>query len=103
LAKKLLFASLFDVPKKSINQPVTCFYRMKTEKANINDAKEMLTVQKLAFQAQAKLYNIYTLPPLLETLDEVKAAFKTHTILKATQNGRLVGSVRLWSRMALVM
>lgn len=67
---------------------------MQIEPANVNDAQEILAIQKLAFLNQAKLYNIYTLPPLLETLDEVKAAFKTHTILKATKEGRIVGSVR---------
>ncbi|XHH08578.1 MAG: GNAT family N-acetyltransferase [Candidatus Bathyarchaeia archaeon] len=67
---------------------------MKIETANPNDAQEILSIQKLAFTVQAQLYNVYTLPPLLETLDEVKAAFQTHTILKATIDGRIVGSVR---------
>ncbi len=67
---------------------------MKIETAKPSDAQEILTVQKLAFQSQAKIYNVCTLPPLLETLDEVKAAFKTHTILKATQDGKIIGSVR---------
>ncbi|MGD6933411.1 MAG: GNAT family N-acetyltransferase [Candidatus Bathyarchaeia archaeon] len=67
---------------------------MQIESANVNDAQEILTIQKQAFLNQAKIYNIYTLPPLLETLDEVKAAFKTHAILKATQDGKIIGSVR---------
>jgi ribosomal protein S18 acetylase RimI-like enzyme len=67
---------------------------MQIEKANVNDAQEVLAVQKLAFLGQAKIYNNYSLPPLLETLAELKAAFKTHTILKAVNAGKIVGSVR---------
>jgi GNAT superfamily N-acetyltransferase len=67
---------------------------LKNEKADVADAQEILSTQKLAFQAQAKLYDNYNIPPLLETIDEVKTAFKTHTILKAAVNGKIVGSVR---------
>jgi GNAT superfamily N-acetyltransferase len=67
---------------------------MQIEKANLTDAQEILAIQKVAFQSQAKLYNNPRIPPLIETLDEVKAAFKTHTILKAIQNGKIIGSVR---------
>ncbi len=67
---------------------------MQIEKATISDAQEILAIQKLAFLGQAKIYNNYNIPPLLETLDELKEAFKTHTILKATVDGKIVGSVR---------
>jgi predicted N-acetyltransferase YhbS len=67
---------------------------MQIEKAVVTDAQEILAIQKLAFQSQAKIYNNYDIPPLVETLEEVKAAFSTHTILKASINGRIIGSVR---------
>jgi GNAT superfamily N-acetyltransferase len=71
---------------------------LRIEKAKVADAQEILSVQKQAFQVQAKLYDNYKLPPLLETLEEVEAAFKTHTILKATIDGKIVGSVRFLER-----
>jgi GNAT superfamily N-acetyltransferase len=67
---------------------------MQVEKAEVNDAQKILTIQKRAFQAQAEIYKIYTIPPLTETLEEVISAFDTHTILKATKDGRIIGSVR---------
>jgi GNAT superfamily N-acetyltransferase len=35
---------------------------------------------------------------LLETLDQLKAAFETHTILKATVEGKIVGSIRFFEK-----
>ncbi|MGD6809538.1 MAG: GNAT family N-acetyltransferase [Candidatus Bathyarchaeia archaeon] len=67
---------------------------MQIEKAVVTDAQEILAIQKLAFQSQAQIYNNYDIPPLVETLEEVKAAFSTHTILKASINSRIIGSVR---------
>jgi ribosomal protein S18 acetylase RimI-like enzyme len=67
---------------------------MQIKKANVNDAQEILAIQKLAFLGQAKIYNNYNIPTLLETLDELKEAFKTYTILKTAVDGKIVGSVR---------
>lgn len=67
---------------------------MQIKEANVSDAQEILRIQKLAFLDQAQIYKNYAVPPLLETLDELKEAFKTHTILKATVEGKIVGSVR---------
>ncbi len=83
--------------RKSINHSVTCVYRMQIEKANLSDAPEILAVQKLAFQPLADFYK-KTFPPLNETLDEVKAAFETHTVLKAVQDDRIIGAVRFLAK-----
>lgn len=63
--------------------------------ANVEDAEEILTLQKLSYQSESQLYGGYLIPPLVETLDELKQVFGTHTFLKATVNGRIVGSVRV--------
>ena len=68
------------------------------EKANLDDAKLILSVQKLAYQEEAKIYGAFQIPPLLETLEELKCKFKTHLILKATIDGRVVGSIRVLSK-----
>ena len=67
---------------------------MVIEKAKLDDAQEILSIQRLAYQDEAKIYDGFPIPPLLETLDELKSKFKTHLILKATLGGKIVGSVR---------
>ncbi|MBN1808989.1 MAG: GNAT family N-acetyltransferase [Planctomycetes bacterium] len=62
------------------------------------DVEEILDVQKAAFLRQAEIYSNHDLPPLLETADEVRSAFGEWTVLKAVENGRLVGSARGRSR-----
>ena len=60
------------------------------------DAGEVLTVQRAAFLAEGALNNSFTLPPLTETLDEVRAALTDPgtVVLVARLGHRLVGSVR---------
>ena len=67
---------------------------MQIETADINDAAEILLLQKEAFQSEAKTYNDFEIPPLTETLDDLKQLFKNHIFLKATVDGKIVGSVR---------
>lgn len=62
--------------------------------ANINDAQEILELQKLAYQIEAERYNDYTLPPLIQTLTEMEADIENKIVLKAVIGERLVGSVR---------
>ncbi|MGA3291449.1 MAG: GNAT family N-acetyltransferase [Candidatus Bathyarchaeia archaeon] len=64
------------------------------KKASIEDAQEILSLQKLAYQSEAEIYSDYNIPPLVETLDGLKDNFKSHVFLKAMVNGKIVGSVR---------
>ena len=45
---------------------------MMIERAKIEDAKEILDLQKLAYQSEAEIYNDYTIPPLTQTLEEME-------------------------------
>jgi len=58
------------------------------------DAAEILAIQKLAFHGQGVLYNDFTLPPLIQTLQELIQDFKMQAFLKAVHEGKIVGSVR---------
>ena len=58
------------------------------------DAGELLTVQRAAYVAEGALYDSFTIPPLVETLDGVRAAIRDSTVLKAVTGTRIVGSVR---------
>jgi ribosomal protein S18 acetylase RimI-like enzyme len=64
------------------------------ERACVEDAGEILALQKLAFRSQAKLYGDDRLPPLTQTLAGLEADFASKVILKASLDGRIVGSVR---------
>ena len=66
----------------------------RISRADIADAEEILALQRLAFRSQAALYNDFTIPPMTQTLDEVRAEFSELTFLKATESGRIAGSVR---------
>jgi anthranilate synthase component 2 len=62
--------------------------------ATMEDAEEILTLQKRAFRSEAERYDDYTLPPLTQTLVEIKTDFERQHILKATLRGEIIGSAR---------
>jgi ribosomal protein S18 acetylase RimI-like enzyme len=64
------------------------------ETADVNDAETILQLQRTAYQSEAKLYNDFEIPPLIETLSQLKALFSNHIFLKATADAKIVGSVR---------
>ena len=68
------------------------------EKARKNDLKEILQLQYLAYQSEARLFDDPDIPPLKQTLDEVIEEFRRGIILKATdESGKIIGSVRAYS------
>ena len=60
------------------------------------DAGEILTLQRAAYVGEAMLYDQF-LPPLHETLDEVRAALASDevTVLGIRDAGRLIGTARI--------
>ena len=62
--------------------------------ANPDDACEILTLQKMAYQSEAKLNDDWTLPPLTETLPEIISEIETKVFLKAVRADEIIGSVR---------
>jgi len=65
-------------------------------KAALEDAEEILMIQKLAYQSEAALYGDYNIPPLRQTVGELRAQFRDHLILKAVFNGKIIGTVRAY-------
>ena len=63
-------------------------------KASPEDAAEILALQKVAYQSEAKLNGDWTIPPLIQTLLEIEAEFETKIFLKAVCADRIIGSVR---------
>jgi ribosomal protein S18 acetylase RimI-like enzyme len=62
--------------------------------AEPGDAAEILQLQKLAYRSEAAIYDDTTIPPLTQTLDEMRADLVRQTCLKVTIDGCIVGSVR---------
>jgi ribosomal protein S18 acetylase RimI-like enzyme len=58
------------------------------------DAATIRKIQRLAFHGQGILYNDFTLPPLVQSLEELIRDFKAYAFLKAIYQGEIVGSVR---------
>lgn len=64
-------------------------------RAEKNDLEEILALQRLAYQSEARLLNNDAIPPLTQTPEDVRAEFREGIFLKAVdEEGRIVGSVR---------
>lgn len=73
--------------------------RVTIAAAEAADAGEVLTVQRAAYVSEAQLYGDPSLPPLTESLDEVRAELSAGTLVLTARlgdppGGRLVGVVR---------
>ena len=64
-------------------------------KAEIADLPAILALQKLAYQSEAELVGDYSIPPLTQTIDSITDDFNNGIILKAVNNGEIVGSIRM--------
>jgi GNAT superfamily N-acetyltransferase len=67
---------------------------MEIVQATVDDAEEILKLQKLAYQSEAARYDTYDILPLTQIIEDIRDQFKTHIFLKAISGGRIVGTVR---------
>jgi len=67
---------------------------MKIEKVIKEDLGEILTLQKLAYQSEAEIYDDYSIPPLTQTLAEIEEDFSFQVFLKIVKDNKIIGSVR---------
>ncbi len=58
------------------------------------DAAAILALQKLAYHSEALLYDDFSIPPLVQTLEGLRQEISQKTFLKATVDRQIVGSVR---------
>ncbi len=63
-------------------------------RADISDAAEILALQKLAYQSEAVIYDDWSIPPLTQSLNQIKKEFDEIIFLKVCDSGRFIGSVR---------
>ncbi len=71
---------------------------MIIEKAAISDVEAILSLQKLAYESEAAVYNDFNIPPLVQTLIDIMDDFKRQVFLKATIKGEIIGSVRAFEK-----
>ncbi len=64
-------------------------------RAKIADAAEILELQKLAYQSEAAIYDDRSIPPLTQTLAEIRDEFAGTVFLEHCSGGRIIGSVRV--------
>ncbi|MFJ8647956.1 GNAT family N-acetyltransferase [Streptomyces sp. NPDC093546] len=62
--------------------------------ADEHDAEHILKLQYLCYQSEAELYGDYTIEPLTQTLDDLKAEIARGHALVARLGGEVVASVR---------
>ena len=58
------------------------------------DAAEILALQKRAYALEAEVTGDYHMEPLTQSLESIRADFARMVVLKAVEDGRIVGSVR---------
>ncbi|WP_329130162.1 GNAT family N-acetyltransferase [Streptomyces sp. NBC_01476] len=62
--------------------------------AEHTDAEKILKLQYLCYQGEAELYGDYSIEPLTQTLDELRAELAEGVVLVARLGQEVVGSVR---------
>jgi len=63
--------------------------------AKEEELKEILELQYLAYQTEAELFQSQDIPPLKQTLEEVKQEYQDGKILVVKKENRIIGSVRM--------
>lgn len=66
----------------------------ETTVASVTDAESILALQKLAYQSEATLYGDPSIPPLVQTLEQMRDDLRTQIVIKAIAGDDLVASAR---------
>ena len=68
--------------------PTKAMKNQNISEAFVEDAAVILALQQVAYQSEAKIYNDFRIPPLTQTLEELKNDFANAVFLKAEIQGR---------------
>jgi ribosomal protein S18 acetylase RimI-like enzyme len=71
---------------------------VNVQRATVDDAREILALQELAYQSEAELYDVWDIPPLTQTLAEMERDLEQKHALKIVHETRIVGSVRAYQQ-----
>lgn len=67
---------------------------MKIVKAELEDAAEILKLQKSTFAMEAKINDDCSIKPLNENAEDIEKAFEKQSYIKIVDGGRIIGSAR---------
>lgn len=68
------------------------------EKVLVSDLEEILSLQKIAYISEAEICNDFSIPPLLQTFEEINEEYKSKLFLKVVATDKIVGSVRAYEK-----
>lgn len=71
---------------------------MIIEKAVHSDLTDILSLQKIAFLSEVKLFNDFLITPFTQSIESIEDDFKNNLYLKAVSNGKIIGSVRAYEK-----
>ena len=72
-------------------------------RAERNDLQEILDLQYLAYQSEARLFGSQDIPPLKQTIENLMEEYEKGIVLKAvTEEDTIIGSVRAYADAATV-
>ncbi len=65
--------------------------------AGVEDAPDILALQKLAYRSEAEIYSDHTIPYMAQSPEDLKRDFEGMTFFKAVMNEKMIGSVRTFT------
>ena len=68
--------------------------RMEISLASISDCPRILELQHLSYRQEAEIYGDYKIPPLTQTLGELREEFSNSTTFIIRVNQSIIGSIR---------
>ncbi len=71
---------------------------MIIKQAEVSNAEEILSLQKIAYKSEAEIYKDFNIAPFIQTLEEIKRDFGNQVFLKAVIQGKIIGSVRAFAK-----
>ena len=71
---------------------------IKLIQAKLQDLEEILALQKIAYRSEAEIHDDFSIPPLHQTLSEIREEFQHQLFLKVVDQGKIIGSVRAYEK-----
>ncbi len=66
--------------------------------AELKDLEEILALQKIAYKSEAEIHDDYSIPPLHQTMDEIRDELQSQIFLKVIKENKIIGSVRAYEK-----
>lgn len=66
--------------------------------AEFKDLDDILSLQKIAYRSEAEIHDDFSIPPLHQTIDEIREEFEHQLFIKIVENGKIIGSVRAYEK-----